>query len=221
MPAVEKIQEDVTTPMGRLSYPNLDPERPRINEAAENPAPEWSADLLLDPNGKPYQMFCQKLETLRQAFIAKHKQEPKHSPGFKRVGEFSDAAGTKPNPHEIVGLMKFTARQRAEGRNGKDFPPPQLIGFDQDPISHRDLYGGCYVRFVISVREYEYKNAKGAVMGRGLSADLKAVQFIKDGTPFGAGRKDYTACLDEDPYGEDIVGGKEETAPASTRRELA
>ncbi len=62
------------------------------------------------------------------------------------------------------------------------------------PVTKDDavLYAGCTVNAVI--RLFAYEHATG---GKGVSAGLQAVQFVKDGPSFGAGRVNATEVFDD------------------------
>ena len=60
---------------------------------------------------------------------------------------------------------------------------PIVIGKDKAPISEDDnvIYSGCYVNAIISLW------AQNNQFGKRINASLEAVQFAKDGEPFGDG----------------------------------
>jgi hypothetical protein len=47
-----------------------------------------------------------------------------------------------------------------------------------------DIYAGCFARAAIGAYAWEYKNAKGAVMKRGVSFNLESVQKLAEGERF-------------------------------------
>lgn len=61
---------------------------------------------------------------------------------------------------------------------------PPVVDRDLSPLAAEDgkIYAGCYVN--TTIRLYAYDHPKG---GKGVSAGLRAVQFVKDGDSFGAG----------------------------------
>lgn len=60
---------------------------------------------------------------------------------------------------------------------------PLVIGKDKSPLSEDDnvIYSGCYVNAIISLW------AQNNQFGKRINASLEAVQFAKDGEPFGDG----------------------------------
>lgn len=62
---------------------------------------------------------------------------------------------------------------------------PVVVRGDLSPVAEEDgiVYSGCYVN--ATVRLYAWAHETG---GKGVSAGLRAVQFVKDGPAFGAGR---------------------------------
>ena len=85
-----------------------------------------------------------------------------------------------------------------------DTSPPQVVDHDLTPLragSSRP-YAGCYVN--ATVRLYGWNNPKGGI---GISANLRAVQFYRDGEAFGSGggvdvedEFDVVELADEDLY---------------------
>lgn len=75
---------------------------------------------------------------------------------------------------------------------------PQVIGRDMSPLTEEDgkPYAGCHVNAVIQLwgQDNQY--------GKRINAKLRAVQFFKDGKPFGEGEVDvnklFTNLEDED-----------------------
>ena len=60
---------------------------------------------------------------------------------------------------------------------------PIVIGKDKSPLTEDDnvIYSGCYVNAIISLW------AQNNQFGKRINASLEAVQFAKDGSPFGDG----------------------------------
>jgi hypothetical protein len=191
----ELLKREVKIPISILSFHNLNPEKPRLNELnTDRVVHEWTADFLLDPKTKGFERCKGELDSLYGEFLKKHGNKvPAHFPKFETMGEWQNQEKGKKNPLHIVGMECLRTAQQKEGKE-YDFSPPQLLGPDGTPINFSNFYSGCYVRGVIMVREYEYKK-NGNVLSRGLTSDLRAVQFIRDGEPLGSGSKDYTSYL--------------------------
>ena len=64
---------------------------------------------------------------------------------------------------------------------------PPVVNRDMSPIVEADgiIYAGCYVN--ATVRLFAWDHPTG---GKGVSASLRAIQFVKDGESFGAGKVD-------------------------------
>ena len=72
---------------------------------------------------------------------------------------------------------------------------PSVIDADKSPLTEADPrpYAGCYVNAL--VRLYAFKHDTG---GYQVNASLLAVQFVKDGEPFGAAPVDTDAEFDDE-----------------------
>lgn len=77
---------------------------------------------------------------------------------------------------------------------------PVVIDGKKNPLAADDgvIYGGCYVN--ASVRLFAFDHPTG---GKGVSASLRAVQFLRGGESFGAGPVD----VDSDGFQEVTDGG--------------
>ena len=64
---------------------------------------------------------------------------------------------------------------------------PPVVNRDMSPIVESDgiIFAGCYVN--ATVRLFAWDHPTG---GKGVSASLRAIQFVKDGESFGAGKVD-------------------------------
>lgn len=84
---------------------------------------------------------------------------------------------------------------------------PGVVDRRLTPIAESDgiIYAGCYVNAVIRLFPWEYKTVK-----KGISAQLSAIQFVKDGPSFGAGPVDptkvFTSLEDSDDKSGAPVG---------------
>ena len=83
---------------------------------------------------------------------------------------------------------------------------PNVVNKDMSPITEEDdiIYAGCYVHATVSL--WAYDHPKG---GKGVSANIRAVMFHKDGEPFGAGPVDvedeFGDLTEEDLEGDDFL----------------
>jgi Txe/YoeB family toxin of Txe-Axe toxin-antitoxin module len=75
---------------------------------------------------------------------------------------------------------------------------PQVVNRDMSPLVEDDgkPYAGCYVNATVRLWAQDNK------FGKRINAQLRAVQFVKDGAPFGEGTvdvsKEFEALPDED-----------------------
>lgn len=80
---------------------------------------------------------------------------------------------------------------------------PVVVDRDVNPVAEEDdlIYAGCYVNATISLWVQDNK------WGKRVNAQLRAVQFVKDGEPFGAdpvdANEEFEALDDEE--GDDLV----------------
>jgi hypothetical protein len=171
----------------RLSFPNLT--APRAPQGSEKK--KYSADFILLPTDPGFDKFVQLALGLAQ------KKWPAHHQAIINViyanrksrcfGDGSEKMDT--TTYKILNGyegMKYLSASRSEEKG-----MPQMIGPDNKGIDPTNLlqcraeaakmYGGCYVNAV--VKPWIYDNP----FGKGISADLVAIQFAGDGEPFGAG----------------------------------
>lgn len=148
----------------RLSYPQL-----FVAKAMEEGKdPEFSASFLLDKK--------QHAETIKQ--IEKLTERVALDEWKKKV------------PLKRVPLRDGNEKDGKEGYgdevmfvNAKNKKRPVVVDRDLTPLTAEDTkpYAGCYVNATIRLFAYDHKTG-----GKGVSASLRAVQFVKDGESFGA-----------------------------------
>ncbi len=149
----------------RLSYPQLFVAKPP--EAGKEPV--FSASFLLDK--KEHAGLIKEIEraTERVALDA-FKKKVKLARVPLRDGNEKDDKEGYGDEVMFVGA-----------RNAKR---PVVVDGDMTPLAATDTrpYAGCYVN--ANIRLFAYDHPTG---GKGVSASLRAVQFVKDGESFGAG----------------------------------
>lgn len=74
------------------------------------------------------------------------------------------------------------------------------------------IYAGCYVNGIVRLFAYDHPTG-----GKGVSADLKVVQFVADGESLGGGRVDPTKELDNLDASGGESGGSSSRSTRSTR----
>ncbi len=166
----------------RLSFPQL--VEPRAYQ--EGQPKKYSADLILDPNGDDWKRVMGAVMGAAQAkwgenaqAVLQMVQSDRKLRAFGTGAEKVDKKTFKPYDG-YEGMMYVSAN------NGN---PPQMIQQDGkaiDPANTmayqalaRKMYGGCYVNAAIKIWVQDNK------FGRGIRCELVAVQFAKDGKPFG------------------------------------
>jgi hypothetical protein len=168
MSTTEKDPNIIRLTNVRLSYPQLFVAKP----PEEGKEPVFSASFLLDK--KQHKDLITQIEkaTERVALDAFKKKVPlKRRP--LRDGNEKD--GKEGYGDEVMFVSARNAKR------------PPVVDRDLTPLAAEDSkpYAGCFVNATIRLFAYDHK-----VGGRGVSASLRAVQFVKDGESFGAGRVD-------------------------------
>jgi hypothetical protein len=165
-----------------LSFPQL--VEPRSYQ--EGQPKKYSADLILDPNGDDWKRVMQAVMTAAQAKWGDNAQAVLQMiQSDRKLRAFGSGA-------EKVDKKTFKPYDGYEGKvyvSGINANPPQMIQSDGkaiDPANTmayqamaRKMYGGCYVNAAVKIWVQDNK------YGRGIRCELTAVQFAKDGTPFG------------------------------------
>jgi len=78
---------------------------------------------------------------------------------------------------------------------------PAVVDQQVNPLAEEDgkIYAGCYVNATVEIFAYSHQ-----LGGKGVSAQLRAVQFVKDGPSFGAGP--VNAEDEFEPVADDVSG---------------
>jgi hypothetical protein len=149
----------------RLSYPQLFV--PKAQE--EGKEPKFSASFLLDK--KQHAALIKQIETLteRTALDQFKKKVPLKRVPLRDGNEKSDKEGYG----DEVMFVSASNNKR-----------PVVVDCDLTPLNQNDPkpYAGCYVNATVRLFAYDHKTG-----GKGVSASLRGVQFVKDGESFGAG----------------------------------
>lgn len=148
----------------RLSYPSLF--RKTVHPKAGSGAkPKYEATFILDK-----EQNAKEIELIK-SHINELIKENKLSPNKLSKVCFKDGDDSDREEYQ----NKYILTAKTENR----FP---IVGKDgKTPVQEDDnlFYAGCYVSTYVSL--YLYNN-----VSTGISANLLAIQFKKDGTPFGA-----------------------------------
>jgi hypothetical protein len=167
------MQEDtlVLTPEATLVYPSLfEP------TAFKNEDPAYKATLLISKaeDLKPMRNAC------RSAALRKWGQNVQtqqlRSPIRDGDQKAMDENGNIDKTNFYFGNVFINAKSKWQ---------PQIVNIYNEFITdENELYGGCIVRAYISFFGYDFAG------NRGVSAGLRAICKISDGTPLGGGRID-------------------------------
>lgn len=163
----------------RLSYPQLFVAKPP--EAGKEPV--FSASFLLDK--KAHKALIAQIEktTERVALDAFKKKVKLNRVPLRDGNEKSDKEGYG---DEVMFVGARNAKR------------PVVVDRDLTPLTAEDNrpYAGCYCNATIRLFAFDHK-----VGGRGVSASLRAVQFVRDGESFGAGpvsaEEEFEAVADD------------------------
>ena len=176
----------------RLSHPHLDKPWKKEGDAGE---PAYSASFLCPKS--THEEFKEVMKTIFADVEKEKKIKVKAAYRCLRDGDNEDMPGCgKP---ETAGMFLLVSREKS---------PPSLRDRDRANVppdrATKVFYGGCYVNVLIRVWGQDNK------YGQRLNANLLAVQFVKDGEPFGTGR------ITEDDVDDvfDEVGPAESRAPS-------
>ena len=166
----------------RLSFPQLVEAR----AYQEGQAKKFSADLILDPAGEDWKKVMHSVMQSAQEKWGDNAQAVlQMCQADRKLRAFGNGA-------EKVDKKTFKPYEGYEGAvyvSANNANPPQMIGSSGksvDPTNTmayqalaRKMYGGCYVNAAIKfwIQDNKY--------GRGIRCELIALQFAKDGTPFG------------------------------------
>jgi len=155
----------------RLSYPQLFVAKP----PEEGKEPVFSASFLLDK--KAHAGLIKEIEKCTERVALD---------GFKKKVKLNRVPlrdGNEKDDKEGYGdEVMFVG-----ARNSKR---PAVVDRDLTPLAADDSkpYAGCFVNATIRLFHYDHPTG-----GKGVSASLRAVQFVKDGESFGAGPVDAEA----------------------------
>lgn len=169
----------------RLAFPNLfEP-----STVAGEGEPRYGASLILPADHPQLKEIEAKIKA-----IAVDKWKDKGEAVLKGLEKTDKVAlhdgDTKPGYDGFAGNMFISASAKTSAR-------PTVINKDKTPLTDRDgvVYAGCYVN--ASIDFWAQDNA----YGKRINAQLRGIQFAKDGDAFSAGRP-----ADADEF-EDIADG--------------
>lgn len=180
----------------RLSFPHLAEPQRKVSPETGKERVSYSADFIMPADHAGFKAFMTKVNEMALAKWKEHAtQVMQMINGDRKLRCFGDG-NQKVNsktfqPYDgYAGNLYVTA--------GRD-SPPQIIQADGSPIDPtntmqyqaltRAMYGGCRVNVAVKPWLQENKH------GRGIRADLVAIQFAGDDKPFGEGAVDASAMF--------------------------
>ena len=178
----------------RLSFPQLVEPVERINPKTQVKTLVWSADFILPETHQGWIDFAQRYALLAQEYWKELRPQIMQAVQADRKSRCFGDGGEKVNSKTFV---------QYEGYNGMKYittssknKPPQMIEANGKAIDvsntmayqmlARKMYGGCFVNAAIK----PWVQKPGIDYGHGFRCDLIALQFAKDGEPFGDGVPD-------------------------------
>jgi hypothetical protein len=168
MSTTEKDPNIIRLTNVRLSYPQLFVAKP----PEEGKEPVFSATFILDK--KRHRAIIDQIEKMTER-VALDAFKKKVTLKRKPLRDGNEKDGKEGYGDEVMFIS---------ARNTKR---PVVVDRDLTPLTKDDPkpYAGCEVN--ATVRLFHYDHPTG---GKGVSASLRAVQFVKDGESFGAGPVD-------------------------------
>lgn len=148
----------------RLSFPHLF--KPHAME--EGQEPKFSATFLLD-NEKHAALIERIEKTIERIALDHWKKKMSFKKCIRDGNEKADLDGYGD------GITFISAARKTR---------PAVVNRDVTPLTEEDgvIYSGCYVNATVRLWVQDNK------WGKRVNAELRAVQFVKDGESFGAGK---------------------------------
>ena len=180
----------------RLSFPHLVEPQRKVSPETGKERVSYSADFIMPADHPGFAQFMKKVNDMALAKWKEHASQVMNMINADRklrcYGDGNQKVNSKTfQPYDgYAGQMYLTA--------GRD-TPPQIIQADGSAIDPnntmayqqltRAMYGGCRVNVAVKPWLQENKH------GRGVRADLVAVQFAGDDQAFGEGRVDASGMF--------------------------
>jgi hypothetical protein len=177
----------------RLSFPHIVEPQQQVNEQTGVARTSYNCELIFEPEHPGYIAFIKAYAELASAkwgldgskvmaVILKDRKFRCFGLGDDKINKktFQPYDGYAGNTYITMG--RDTAPQLIQ-HNGQPVPADNHIQYQ---TVARTLYGGCYVNAAIKPWLQDNKH------GRGVRAELVALQFAGDGSPFGEGSQDVS-----------------------------
>jgi hypothetical protein len=166
-------------PIGRITLKDVRLAFPSVFEATTvngEGNPRYSAMLILPPDHPQ----LGEIKTKMQA-VAKDKWKDKATAVYTSLEKTDKLAlhdgDTKAQYDGVAGNFFISAAAQETAR-------PTVVNADRTPLTAKDgvLYAGCYVNVLLEFWPQDNK------YGKRINAQLRGVQFLRDGDSFSAGR---------------------------------
>lgn len=180
----------------RLSFPHLAEPQKKVNEATGEVKISYNASFLMPLDSPSFAAFWARYGALAlekwkehantiMNMIANERKQRCYGNGAEVINK------TTLKPYDGYEDMVYINAGRDQmpqviAQDGKPVDPSNTMQINQ---ILRGLYGGCYVNAAIKPWPQENKH------GRGIRCDLVAIQFCRDGTPFGEGTVDASGMF--------------------------
>lgn len=175
------MSNSTAAPIGRIMLKNVRLAFPSLWEATrvgtdDSSKPRFSASLLLTPDHPQVNEIEQKMRA-----VAKEKWKDKAEAIYKGLEKSDKLAlhdGDTKSQYDGFAGMLFVSAAAQEGSR------PTVIDTNKAPLTQKDgkPYAGCYVN--VSLDLWAQDNG----FGKRINAQLRGVQFLRDGDAFAAGR---------------------------------
>lgn len=156
----------------RLSFPEIwRPKSFGVNDDGTPKEPKHQATFLLDPSNSEHAQHIKEIKrAAKKVLIEAFGEIP---PGFKRCFGLADKHAKKRAYDGYKGMFYIATGNATR---------PTLVDRHRNELVQSDgvLYAGCYVHTNVTL--WTFDHPKG---GQGVAANLRIIQFFKDGEPFG------------------------------------
>ena len=178
--AKNNVTGDILKLSGRASF--LQIWRPKVFGTDPNKEPTFQATVLLDPSDATQ---AKMIKAIKQSFIAICKEAFGDHKGVKRPFGLADNHPKKKEYDGYKGMfwldMSNTTRPTLCNRTRQDL-------VEGDGV----LYSGCYINTNPTLWTWEHETG-----GKGVSANLRIIQYVKKGDAFGNAAADAQEELDD------------------------
>ena len=198
------MSKSITTPIGRVSFPNLVKPQQYMPESK----PKYSLALLLpknDPKVPEFLKWLKEAVTAEATAVAGAKNIQAAMSNFTNLKDGDNVSLFKTYRSEYAGHYILNMSRNAE------YNKPRTVNRDKQDIDPSEIYAGCNARAYIDVFGYTAGPKKGVTVG------VQHVQKTGENTPFtSTGVPVNDAFSELDLPAEDAYAGVEDLNPAPT-----